>query len=80
MADTKKYRTDYLLPKYSFLRGAGSVLNVAGNYFVFNYSSSGEEADVKALLSDWGVIGQDIIESTENLEKKLTSAIDVANE
>jgi len=56
----KKYRTDFLYPTNDFLSGLGNVLNVAGNYYSFNYSSSDEEADSKAIESDWGVIGQDI--------------------
>jgi len=75
MTDSKKHRTDFLFPRASFLTGAGSVLNVAGNYFTFKYSSSGEKADAKALLSDWGVIGQDIIEAEKSLEKELMSKV-----
>lgn len=54
------YCTDYLFSQNGFLIGMGSVLNVAGNYFEYNYSESGSEADARALASDWGAIGQDI--------------------
>jgi hypothetical protein len=56
----KKYRTDFLYPTNGFLIGVGNVLNLAGNYYSFNYSSTDEEADSKAIESDWGMIGQDI--------------------
>jgi hypothetical protein len=60
MRESRKFKSDFLFPTPSFLIGAGSVLNIAGNYFVFNYSPSDVDADVKALMSDWGVIGEDI--------------------
>jgi hypothetical protein len=54
-----KYFTDFLFPKSSFLTGAGSIFNVKGNYYLFNFSKSDEEADSKALESDWGALKQD---------------------
>lgn len=57
---SKKYRTDILFPRASFLIGAGSVFNLAGNYFEFNRSRTGEEADWLALANDWGVAGDDL--------------------
>ncbi len=60
MKRNKKYRSDFLFNTPSFLIGAGSVLNLAGNYFPFNYGKSSKEADAKAIESDWGVVGQDI--------------------
>ncbi len=65
------YKTDLLFPRTNFVVGMGSVLNVAGNYFKFNYSESDVEADVKALESDWGAVGKDI-ESARLILKKNT--------
>jgi len=56
----KNYRTDILFPRTNALIGMGSVFNLAGNYFDFNRSISGEEADKLAILNDWGVIGDDL--------------------
>jgi hypothetical protein len=56
----KNYRTDLLFPKTGFLVGMGSVIGIGGNYFEFNYSQTDEEADSKAIESDWAMIGQDI--------------------
>ncbi len=61
----KYYTTDYLFPRTNSLIGAGSVFNLAGNYFQFNYSLSAEEADYKAIESDWGVIGVDLEETVK---------------
>lgn len=38
----------------------GSILNVSGNYYRFDYSESDLIADAKAIKSDWGVTGEDI--------------------
>lgn len=56
----RRMKTDFLFSKPSFLSGAGSVLDIFGRPGPFNYSRSGEEADCKALYSDYGMIGQDI--------------------
>ena len=54
------FRSDFLFPDTDFVTGMGSVLNIAGGYFDFAASKSENIADLKALRSDWGVIGQDI--------------------
>jgi len=55
-----KARTDYLFARSSFLTGMGSCVALAGNYFFYNASSSGEAADKRAIQSDWEVIGEDL--------------------
>lgn len=55
----KKYRTDFLFPNTNLLVGMGSIFNIAGNYYSFNGSESDNEADCKAIASDWGMVGQD---------------------
>jgi len=57
---TLKYNTDILFPKTNLLTGAGSIMNIAGNYFELSYSETDEDADSKAIENDWAVIGQDI--------------------
>ena len=65
---SRKYKTNILFPRSSVLIGAGSIFNIAGNYFLFNYSKSDKEADRKAIESDWGMVGDDIRKS---INKKL---------
>ena len=65
-----RYKTDYLLPKNNFWVGMGSILNLTGSYFKYNYSKSDNEADLKALISDWDNIGEDIRKSKNSFEKK----------
>lgn len=56
------YRTDFLYPKLNMLTGMGSIFNLAGKYFNFNYSDC---PDKKAIESDWGVIGIDITKAIQ---------------
>ena len=65
---TKIRKTDFLLPNNNFVRGWGSVLNLLGSYFEYNYSNSSKEADLKALESDWQNIGEDIRKSVEKVK------------
>jgi hypothetical protein len=65
----KYYYTSRLFPKNSFFIGVGSVLNLFGNYFTYNYSKTEEEADTKAIESDWGVIGCDLQDSISQYRK-----------
>jgi hypothetical protein len=68
------YSSSFLFPDSDFATGMGSTLNIAGNYFEFATSESELAADKKALLSDWGLIGQDIKQAADN------SGIDYRNE
>jgi hypothetical protein len=58
-----KHRTDHLFTKRNFWTGLSSILNVFGGDKKFNTSRSSQEADIKALRSDWEMIGQDFKES-----------------
>ncbi len=56
----KKYRTDFLFRRTSALIGAGSVFNLGGNYFKYNFSENADDADMNAIESDWRMIGDDM--------------------
>jgi hypothetical protein len=58
------HSTDFLTPASSFLTGAGSVFALAGSYYSYNRSSTPQEADERAIRSDWAMIGQDIEQAT----------------
>lgn len=55
----QKFKTTFLLPKNSFLIGMGSILNIFGVYFTYNYSKTEQEADNKAITCDWNMVGMD---------------------
>jgi hypothetical protein len=55
-----RLQTDFLVPRMTWLTGAGTVLNLAGNYYCHNVSETEEQADARALFSDWSMVGQDL--------------------
>ncbi len=59
MDNTRRYRTDLLFPMPSILSGLGTLFNIAGNYYTYNYSPTPYVADKRALESDWGMVGED---------------------
>jgi hypothetical protein len=71
MTTYRRYKTNILFHRPSFIDGIGSIFNLAGNYFEFNYSKSGEEADRKAIESDWGMVGYDIRKVAKKPKKEL---------
>jgi hypothetical protein len=74
MEPKKYYRTDHLFPRTNLIIGMGSIFNLAGKYFEFNSSQTADEADSRALESDWGAIGLDIQETIRAYPKEcLTS-------
>lgn len=75
MSRRKRYFTDFLFPQPTLKMGMGSVLNIAGDYFDFNYSLDGPEADRKAIESDWGMIGQDLQSAVLVLDKSKKSTL-----
>jgi len=76
MNRTKEFRTNVLFPRSSFLLGVGSVMNISGNYFGFNYSESTIDADSKAIESDWGMVGKDVELAIKKV-KASTKQVDV---
>lgn len=72
---TRRYTTGFLFSSPSFLSGAGTVINLAGNYYEFNDCESGFEADEMAIEHDFRMVGQDISDATEDVKKNRKSAI-----
>jgi hypothetical protein len=71
MTKLRRYRTNRLFHRTSVLDGIGSIINIPGNYFDFNYSNSGEEADRVAIENDWGVVGDDIRKAAKKTNDEL---------
>lgn len=69
MNNTDQFNTDFLFTTPTYLTGAATIFNIAGNFYEYNESSSDEEADYKAISNDFNIIGNDlknaIIEVTE---------------
>jgi hypothetical protein len=52
--------TDFLFAKPSCLRGISRILDIGATGNLYNESKTIEEADFKALKSDWQVVGNDM--------------------
>ena len=63
--------TDYLFATPSFLSGMASVLDIGSTLTHYNTSDSPEEADARAIASDWAMVGQDIRSAISAYEKSL---------
>ena len=55
----KHRQSSRLYASPDFIIGLGSIFNIAGNYFDYNYSKTGAEADRKAIKRDWEMLGHD---------------------
>lgn len=52
--------TDFLFAQPSFIKGMGQVLDIGATMTTYNDSKSTQEADARAMHSDWSMIGNDI--------------------
>ena len=71
--DIEKSLSFYLFARPSFSEGMGRVFDMAGSYNVYNTSLTPEEADAKAIMSDWLMIGNDIRNSIYEYERQFPS-------
>jgi hypothetical protein len=56
-------KTGFLFSDPSFWTGAARLLDLGATFDAYNYSDSDEEADEKALYSDWAMVGSDMLAS-----------------
>jgi hypothetical protein len=59
---------DFLFSAPSFVSGAARLLDLGGLYDSYNTSSTEGEANYRALLSDWCVVGQNIADAINQFE------------
>lgn len=60
-----------LFTRPSFLSGMSRVLDIGSVFNRYNESKAPEEADIKALMSDWLAIGMDLQDSINIYDKTL---------
>jgi hypothetical protein len=48
--------------------GAARLFDWWGLYDTYNQSRTGQEADAKALFSDWRIVGQDLVDAMVEFE------------
>ena len=69
-----KVKSDFLFAQPSFASGAARVLDLFGQFDEYNRSETPEEADAKAIASDWIVVGQDLADAIEQSESEMQAA------
>ncbi len=70
----KNIKTDFLIAQPSFASGVARSLDLWGQFDSYNESGSPQEADAKAIATDWLIIGQDIVSAIEQKESELEVA------
>ena len=58
-----------LCARPSFLEGVARLFDFSGTLNHYNYSKSEDEADFRAILSDWQHVGYDISKATDQFGK-----------
>jgi hypothetical protein len=61
--------TDALFARPSFVSGAARALDLGGTFDDYNRSRSPEDADVRALHSDWMAVGADMQKAIDTTTK-----------
>lgn len=65
-----KSYTNILFSKNSFYRGIMRTFDIFGFVNKYNFSNTPEEADSKALYSDWLTVGNDIRNTIDKVKNE----------
>ena len=65
----ERFYTDFLVADDSFLMGMGTIFNLDGSFYRYNRSGTTNAADARAIRQDFAMIGQDIRDVAESVEK-----------
>ena len=69
-----KSKSTFLFASPSFVSGCARVLDLYGFYDQYNCSHTEQEADGKAIWSDWSLVGQDMCVAIEHFRSYLHAA------
>ncbi|MBW4039309.1 MAG: hypothetical protein HIU91_10620 [Acidobacteria bacterium] len=58
-----KPKTDFLVASPSLISGAGRLFDWYGQFDEYNISRTPDEADARAIASDWAIVGNDICDA-----------------
>jgi len=59
-----------LFSRPSFLEGMARVLDIGATFDSYNTSRTEQEADARAICSDWCMVGQDLIGAAKSGKKE----------
>ncbi len=69
MNNIEELNTDFLFTTPTYLTGAATAFNLAGNFYEFNACESEAEADLLAIRNDFRIIGQDLAKASGSIVK-----------
>ncbi len=62
--------TGFLFANPGFLHGFAAALDIGGTLVEYNISTTPQEADARAIASDWAITGKDIWTAAKTLVKE----------
>jgi hypothetical protein len=62
--------TGFLFAHPGLLQGIAVVLDIGGTLVEYNISTTPQEADARAIASDWAITGKDILTAAKTLVKE----------
>ena len=68
MAEFVRHCSDLLFARPSFIEGVARILDFSGTLNEYNSCDTGEEADARAILSDWQAVGSDIEDASKKFD------------
>jgi len=71
MNNDDQFTTDFLFTTPTYLTGAANAFNLGGNFYEYNSSDTGQEADYKAIRNDFNMISLDLRKSFKIIEEKI---------
>ncbi len=75
MKRRKNTKRKSLQPSPSFMKGVGSVLNMAGNSKSSKLLLGDFNSDFNAIMYDWQMIGRDFKKAMKRIEEELESTL-----
>lgn len=64
----------FLFARPSFLEGIGRIFDLGNTLNEYNRSQTPQDADARALASDWRVVGEEIASAEANFNRQLYSS------
>jgi hypothetical protein len=68
--EMRKMRTDFLFMSPHPWMGFARLLDIGGTFDRYNVSSTGDEADARAMYSDWRMVGEDLMFAMRETRRK----------
>jgi hypothetical protein len=62
--------SDFLAARPSFLQGLSAAIDIGGTLTEYNTSQTPQEADARAIASDWAITGRDIHIAIQRVRKQ----------